>query len=112
MFDNSIVNSMQIPDIKRIVWFGQIGIEMSREKGMPGVVPQVHKVFASVPQLIDEIGLFNGCACEIGSSIHKCRQCTGSEALQSLQRCRGRICNEGKQESMLWLIPRSVVQHI
>ncbi len=90
----------------------QISVKVVGEKRMPCIVSQMYQIFACMSQFSYQIILLNRCASKIRTSVNECGQCPGSQTLQSLERGRRRIGNEGQKEGVLWFSYRSLMKHL
>lgn len=77
MLNNSIINSMQVVNIERVVCTCKILIERARKERMPCVVTEVNDALTGRDQLSDEVVFFNCRARKVRAAIDEDRECAG-----------------------------------
>ena len=73
MLIDSIVYSMQIPNVERVERPRQIRLKVPREKRVPCIIAYVNYLLASIVKLLNQIIFINSRACKIRPSINESR---------------------------------------
>ncbi|KAK1238804.1 hypothetical protein MKX07_004380 [Trichoderma sp. CBMAI-0711] len=107
---DAVVDSVQVPDVEAVVRLADVGLEVVRKQGPPGVVSQMGNLLPGIPQLHQQIVLVNGRPGKVAPGIDKRGQRARRQALEPLQRRRRRIRNERPQERILRRLDGRVVQ--
>src|ERR1700712_5045928 len=73
MFNHSVIDGVQIPDIERIVCMCEVRLKVPREQSMPSIISQVDNLLARIPQLRYHIIFIDRRACKIRSYVNEGR---------------------------------------